>query len=126
MITYTITTDADKMAQVFGREAVQASLKVAATTQRNGDRLLRLVQALSPYRTGEYRRSHQIELSNMGSYYAAEVYSDLDRGAMLEFGGQQTQSDGSTVDRAPKPHYRPAFEFVSAQYFEELYKYTAL
>ena len=123
MIDYTITTDAWKVADDFTREASVAPLKVAATTQRNGEQLLDLVRALSPYETGEYQESHQIELTNMGSYYAAEVYTDLDRGAMLEFGGPQVQGDGTTVDRPPKPHYRPAFEFVSLKYFEELYKY---
>jgi Bacteriophage HK97-gp10, putative tail-component len=126
MFEYTVTTDAAKMAVVFEREATLAPTKVAAVTQRNGQRLLEMVQALSPYKTGEYKRSHQIQLYSIGGMYSAEVYTDLERGAILEFGGPQTLSDGSQVDRDPHPHYRPAFEFVSAQYYEELARYMTL
>lgn len=123
MIDYTITTDAYRVAQVFERELAVANNKAAAITERNGNELLNIVQALSPYRTGEYKRSHQISLVGSGSMYSAEVYTDLERGAMLEFGGTQVMGDGTAVERPPRPHYRPAFEFVSAKYFEELYTY---
>lgn len=123
MITYTITTDAEEMADVFGRELAVANSKAAAITQRNGESMLAMVKALSPYRTGEYRGSHQISLVGTGNTYSAEVYTDLERGSMLEFGGSQIMDDGQVVEHTPQPHYRPAFEFVSARYFDELYRY---
>lgn len=126
MITYEITTDAVKMTNAFKREADVAPIRVAAITQRNGSRLLEMVRALSPYRTGEYRASHELNLIKMGNTYAAEVYSDLPRGRILEFGGDVTYSDGTTSYRNPRPHYRPAFEFVSAQYYDELSRFMTL
>lgn len=123
---YTITTDAHLMEEVFKVEIAAAPVKAAAITQRNGQRLLQMVQAFSPYRTGEYRESHQISLLSTGGTYLAEIYTDLPRGMMLEFGGDQLRSNGTTVHRQARPHYRPAFEFTSALYVEELIQFMTL
>ena len=123
MISYTVTTDANLVAKYFQDEAIKAPIRVAAITQRNGQRLLEMVRVLSPFRTGEYRASHQLNLIKIGNTYGAEVYSDLPRGRILEFGGDVTYPDGTTRERGPRPHYRPAFEFVSAQYYDELSRF---
>lgn len=122
---YTITTDAHQVADWLGAEAASAPAKVAAITQRNGARLLQMVRTLSPVDTGEYRRSHRIELSKVGNTYMAEVYTDLPRGQMLEFGGPQEYSDGTVVHRDPSPHYRPAFYFASDRYYTELFEFMS-
>lgn len=126
MIEYTVTTDAHLMEQQFRKAAYVAPTMAAAITERNGKKLLEMVRALSPYKTGEYKDSHMIQLLGSGSLWSAEVYTDLDRGMMLEFGGNQVHSDGSTTYRDPHPHYRPAFEFVAAQYYEELARFITL
>ena len=126
MITYEITADAYLVERDFLREAMIAPAKAGAITQRNGQRLREMVKALSPFRTGEYRASHQLSLVSTGQSFTAEVYTDLPRGRMLEFGGPQILSDGTSIQRSPQPHYRPAFEFVSAQYYDELYRFITL
>lgn len=95
----------------------------AAITQRNSQKMLREVQRLSPVDTGEYRDSHRIELKALDRYFQAEVGSDLERGEALEFGAVITADDGSTDIRPPQPHFRPAFEVVSEEYFSELVRY---
>jgi hypothetical protein len=126
MPEYKITSDAYKMIQAFDREVALAPIRTAAITERNGNKLIGMVRALSPFRTGEYRASHQLSLVSTGQSFTAEVYTDLPRGRMLEFGGDQIFSNGSTIYRNPKPHYRPAFEFVSAQYYDELSRFMTL
>lgn len=120
---YTIRVDVSDTVRDFDRAAREAPMIVAATTQRNGNRLLTNVQRLSPFRTGEYRNSHRIELTSTRYTFQAEVGSDLERGEILEFGGLVTLWNGGIQDRPPHPHFRPAFEVVSEEYVDELYRY---
>lgn len=121
---YTIKVDAwDAIIDMY-RAAETAPDIVGAVTERNARKLLGLVQQLSPYRTGEYRASHRIELRKNGMAFQAEIGSDLDRGKLLEFGGTVNMPNGGTSVRPPKPHFRPAFETVSNEYYGELFEFV--
>lgn len=123
MINYTITVDAWDTIIAFHQAEERAPDMVGAITERNARNLLGIIQRLSPFQTGEYRASHRIELRKNGMAYMAEVGSDLARGMSLEFGGEYMTPSGGTATRPPKPHFRPAFEVVSKEYFDELYMY---
>lgn len=123
MIEYTIKVDAWDAIIDFHKAEEAAPTMVAAITERHAKSMLGLVQRLSPFKTGEYRRSHRIELRQNGMAYQAEIGSDLQRGMSLEFGGEFVTPTGGVSTRPPKPHFRPAFEVVSREYFDDLYRY---
>lgn len=121
---YTIKVDAWDTIFDFQVAAEKAPTMAAAITQRNANRMLNEVRRLSPVDTGEYRNSHRIEFNTVGgTFYRAEVGSDLERGEALEFGATVTSESGASTTRPPQPHFRPAFEVVSETYYDELARY---
>lgn len=121
---YTIQVNAWDTIYDFQVAYERAPTMAAAITDRNANKMLNEVRRLSPVDTGEYRDSHRIEFTTVGgSTYMAEIGSDLERGEALEFGVDAVSSDGSGGSRPPQPHFRPAFEVVSEQYYTELARY---
>lgn len=121
---YKITTDAYKVADWLERERLAAPIRVQAIVQRNANKMLTRIRALSPYRTGEYRASHSVLFMKTGSMeFGAEIGSDLARGRPLEFGGPVKGRDGVVRQFEPRPHFRPAFDEIAPVFEKELMEF---
>ena len=87
----------------FGEEmdkGVTTAVKLTANEYKSA------VQKLAPYKTGTYRRSIHVEMSDK----VALVGTNLPYAKRLEYGFAQKDSLGRTYGQNAQPHFRPPLD----------------
>lgn len=68
--------------------------------------------------TGEYRESIKYSPFKLSQGLGAEVYSDAPQAFRLEYGFVGVDSIGRHYNQPPFPHFRPAIESMSGEFYE--------
>jgi len=66
--------------------------------------------------TGDYRRSITLEVSADADGIAADVYTNSEQGARLEYGFVGVDSLGRVFSQSPYPHFHPAADLIEPRF----------
>jgi hypothetical protein len=100
----------------LARAGAKAGARAFRIVTHHGLRLQARVKANSAGRpgprivTGDYNRSHGLEVGLEGGAATARVGTDKPQGRRLELGFRGTDSAGRTYNQPPFPHYGPALD----------------
>ena len=120
-MSYTISSNASKTYDYFRALRVQVPSRVGAVSERAAKKLQSAVKAVVPVDTGQYRDSITIDKSSPNrATYTFEVGSDVPYARVLEFGFVGTDSDGNTISRPPRPHWRPLMDEFENSFVQDI------
>jgi len=91
--------------------ALEAATRAAALPVLNQVRITEPEGGRTPYKTGTYRRSFEMETVEKSSERCrVEVGTDAPQARRLEYGFVGADKLGRVYDQAPRPHIRPALD----------------
>lgn len=124
MLAGVVIVNANRVALGFLHDAETIHPKMRALVTHHGHLLRTRVMANASGRpgpnvvTGDYRRSIELRVTDMGGEVTAIVGTNLPQGRRLEFGFVGADSLGRIYNQPPYPHFGPAFDEVSPKFIQ--------
>lgn len=113
-------TNAAQVATSLDRVGAVAAVRAVEVTRHHTMLLQTRVMALSPKKTGDYRRRWQSTITSNGFDIEGTVGNNAPQARRLEYGFVGADRIGRVFNQAPQPHLGPAWAAQGPQYVQDM------